>query len=576
MSQRIRSLTPKACPACGTVGQLSRVKNQLVCQQCGYSPSSPSALSPFTAPITSLGDDEVDPPQDSPIANHQPTSELKKIKPIPRPRAIPTADQARSQVAAPSGHQPAAPKKPTFKVPDTSPSPYSAERLEELKKIPVIEAITHPEPISSWVSAIYSTALQHARKQEWAEAAKSFRRTLEDERDFVDAHLWLARLSLTEKDMRDHLSTVLAIMPNHGEAMTRMMVLNGQMTDAEATRALNPHAAPKTQVASGPVAANAKLIKCPNCGGRMRAGDDGRSVVCEFCGHTEGRDMGTDSGVKSFSMAMLKQRGQPVRWIVGDRLLKCQTCGAERTLKQGAMSERCLFCGSSYVVQTDALGSFQQPDGMMRFAVNQQQAMEAVQQALKSGVERVKGWFVNNEAGRITLDTMYLPFWLFDFTLDVKKTITRKSGQRSQSQSMPAVRYETVTEMANDVPVMGSKEIDPRLINGAGRFMFDRIKPYHPDLLASHSAMIYHLPFDKAVLDARQSVAERMRMVYEQETSGGEEVRVSILFQQVMFRLVLLPFWVVTILEQDGDLRPALVNGQTGTVALGKARKPKG
>jgi len=560
MSQRIRSLTPKACPACGTVGRFARVDHQIVCQQCGYTPMDASAASPFTAPITCLGDEEVDNPQST-------ASNLKKIKPRLK------AETPESSVVPPV-KQTTAPQKPTLKIPASPSSPYTPQRLEELKKFPILEGLIHPEPVSSWVRAIYSTALQHARKQEWTEAAKSFRRTLEDERDFLDAHLWLARLSLNDKETRNHLSTILALMPNHAEAMTHMMVLNGQMTNAEASRALNPNAAPKTQIADSPVATTAKLMKCPNCGGRMRAGDDAQSVVCEFCGHTEGREMGQESGLKSFSMAMLKQRGQQVQWIVGDRLLKCQTCGAERTLQHGAMSERCLFCGSSYVVQTDALGSFQQPDGMVRFGINQQQAMEAVQQALNSTVERVKGWFVSNEVGRIALETLYLPFWVFDFTLEVKRTITRTSNQRSNSNMGPAVRYETLAEMANDVPVVGSKEIDQRLIDGAGRFLFDRTKPYHPDLLASHSAMIYHLPFDKAALEARQSVAERMRMMHA-DGNSSEEVRVSILFQQIMFRLVLLPFWVVTILEQDGDIRPALVNGQTGMVALGKARKPK-
>lgn len=553
MSQRIRSLTPKACPACGTVGRFARVDNQIVCQQCGYTPVDMLATSPFSAPITSLGDDEVDSPETT-------ASNLKKIKPRPRPETpvVPPAKQTTSS------------QKPTFKIPASPSSPYSPERLEELKKFPILEGLIHPEPVSGWVRAIYSTALQHVRKQEWTEAAKSFQRTLEDERDFIDAHLWLARLSLNDKETRNHLSTLLALMPNHAEAMTHMMVLNGQMTNAEASRALNPNAAPKMQIADSPVATTAKLMKCSNCGGRMRAGDDGGSVVCEFCGHTEGRDMGQESGLKSFSMAMLKQRGQQVQWIVGNRLLKCQTCGAERTLQHGTMSERCLFCGSSYVVQTDALGSFQQPDGMVRFSINQQQAMEAVQQALNSSLERVKGWFVSNEVGRITLEALYLPFWVFDFTLEVKRTITRTSNQGSRHSQGPAVRFETLSEMANDVPVVGSKEIDQKLIDGAGRFLLDRTKPYHPDLLASHSAMIYHLPFDKAALEARQSVAERMRMMH-----GGEEVGVSVLFQQIMFRLVLLPFWVVTILEQDGDIRPALVNGQSGTVALGKARKPK-
>jgi hypothetical protein len=128
--------------------------------------------------------------------------------------------------------------------------------------------------------------------------------------------------------------------------------------------------------------------------------------------------------------------------------------------------------------------------------------------------------------------------------------------------------------MAHDVPILGAREIEPQLVAQVSRFILDQVQPYQADLLASHSALIYHLPFDKASLDARQVVANQMRGQYEINT-GNEEIRISTLFQQILFRLVLLPFWVVRIIEQDGDIRPALVNGQTGQVALGKARKPK-
>jgi len=514
----------------------------MTCQQCGY--TSDSAAPVLVRPQGIESDEPAD---------------IKRLKP------------GLKRLKSDAPPTPPTPPAPSAAAPSAA---YSAERLAHFKKMAAMESLMHPTPVSSWVQAIYSTGLQHVRKQEWDEAAKAFHRAIDEERDFVDGHLWLARLSRTEKEQRDHLSEVLAMMPNHAEAMSMIMVLNGQMSEDEAVRALNPNAGPQTQTATQPVQVSAKLMTCSNCGGRMRAGEDGQSVVCEFCGHTEARVMAQDYGLKSFSMAMLKQRGQQIQWVVGDRLLKCQTCGAERTLQHGTLSERCLFCGSSYVVQSDALGSFQQPDGMLRFAISKQQAVDAVQEALKGTVERVKGWFVNNEVGRISLETLYMPFWLFDLTLDIKRTITRKESNRRASSVDSPVCYDSIAEMAYDVPILAAQEVDQRLVERAGQFHMDQIQPYHPDLLASYSALIYRLPFDKAALDARQRVANRMRDLYEAST-GSEEVRVSLLFQQIMFRLVLMPFWVVTIYERDGDLRPAMVNGQTGTVALGKARKPQ-
>jgi hypothetical protein len=38
--------------------------------------------------------------------------------------------------------------------------------------------------------------------------------------------------------------------------------------------------------------------------------------------------------------------------------------------------------------------------------------------------------------------------------------------------------------------------------------------------------------------------------------------------------LLLLPVWVATITEEDGDIRLGLVHGQKGKAVLGKAYKP--
>ena len=52
-------------------------------------------------------------------------------------------------------------------------------------------------------------------------------------------------------------------------------------------------------------------------------------------------------------------------------------------------------------------------------------------------------------------------------------------------------------------------------------------------------------------------------------------IHVTTAIQQMSFRLVLLPVWIATLVEQDKDVRGALVNGQTGQVVLGKAEKPQ-
>jgi hypothetical protein len=80
--------------------------------------------------------------------------------------------------------------------------------------------------------------------------------------------------------------------------------------------------------------------------------------------------------------------------------------------------------------------------------------------------------------------------------------------------------------------------------------------------------------FDAASLSARSSASETMRQkhdVPDSQTNGSVSVFAQV--QSMSFSLLLLPVFVVTMKERDGDRRAALVNGQTGVVALGKTEK---
>jgi hypothetical protein len=68
-----------------------------------------------------------------------------------------------------------------------------------------------------------------------------------------------------------------------------------------------------------------------------------------------------------------------------------------------------------------------------------------------------------------------------------------------------------------------------------------------------------------------------MRARHQQHTDSSEvQVNIFTSVRQMSFRLLLLPVWVAALTEEDGDVRAALVNGQTGQVALGRTEKRAG
>jgi hypothetical protein len=427
---------------------------------------------------------------------------------------------------------------------------------------PVTEGITHSEPLSHWATARYSTALQLVREKKYDEALQAFFRVLDEDRNFLDVHLWIARLTEDAAQRREHLSVVLAQQPVHLEAVREMMLLNGQLTEEEAARSADSYYQPGVESPDVPVSVQAQQVKCRVCGGEMTTSEDGKESYCAFCGHREPLTRQADYGLKSVMMAMVKRRGQETVWAVGEHLLQCKSCGAERTLPAQHLATRCPFCGSKYVIETDALNSFQQPDGVLPFTLSRDQAEEAIDTA---------------RAKHIDLEGIYVPCWLFDAALQVNRTIVDRSSQRDpfgKPHANLAYRQETLSDMAHDVPVYAVKSPSPRLLDALGRSDYDSVVPYESGLLATHTALIYAIDFDKASLMVRDKISALMREQHSEDMNQDTQVTVSSLVQQMFYRLVLIPVWVATITEEDGDLRPCLVHGQTGKVARGKARKP--
>lgn len=423
--------------------------------------------------------------------------------------------------------------------------------------------------ISPWARAAFETAQVAARRGDVAEARDALRRALETEPDLTDAHYALALLSTDPAEKRAHLADVLLAMPNHLDAMRELMVLDGRLSADEAART-HHFDDPETRRAAEPVGTRTTALACPVCGGDLTVDPDDGHVECRFCGYRAASAPPVQSDRDSLAAALLQRKAQPVRWKIGRRLLHCNQCGAERTIPATALSNRCPFCNSNHVVQQDALGSFQQPDALVRFRVSPDAADALVRKRLRRVDQRLAGVFDTNAVRRLELEGVYLPFWTFDALLDVTQVFT----PRDSSRPVPPERVQ-FRDGCHDLTVAGVTRPPASLTRRLEPFDFEPAVAYAPKLLARFPASLYDVDFDKASLEARSLAAAWMRDKHGTTNRTDVEVRVSSAVLQMSFRLVLLPVWVGVITEADGDLRPVLVNGQSGKVVLGRAQKQR-
>ncbi len=433
--------------------------------------------------------------------------------------------------------------------------------------------ISNEKDINVRAVSLFYTAQDYLFQENKAEALDSLRQAIDLQPDFLDAHLWMAKISDDEQVKRDHLGSILAYNPGHTEAMRMLMVLNGRLTPEQAAKTYGDGEL-QLQRAEAPVATETTTLKCPTCKGDLTVDDVTGSVKCRFCGYTALKPTPRDVGAESLVAAMLQRRAQAVKWIIGERLLECSECGASRTLAGNQLSARCPFCGSNHVIEKDALGSFEQPEGLIPFKISREEAGARIKEQLKSFSERVKGWFDSNKIAAATLNGYYLPFWLFDATVEISRTIivNNPSGDRNRRPREPYQRT-TINDALYDVEVCAVKSPPPGLTHQLGDYHPGEMLAYTPELLAKYPAQLYTTDVDRAALEAHSIISNIMRSKHNVHESSDVTVSVFSNIQQMSFRLVLAPVWIAQLVEVDKDRRVALVNGQTGKVVLGKTEK---
>ncbi len=440
-------------------------------------------------------------------------------------------------------------------------------------------AILYRGELSIHARSAFNTGQDQLHDGKPEQALESFKRALSAQPDFIDAHLAIADLVEDEATKRDHLGAVLAYDNNNPEALRRLMVLNGRLSEAEAARSYHYNDQQVEQIDTVEADHNETLI-CPVCGGTLTVDAASGQVRCKHCGYVAVQQPSRNVGADSLTMALLERKAQPVRWVVGKRILHCQQCGAERTIPARKMRFECPFCGSTQVIQQDPRESLEQPDGLVRFRISRDEASARIRAEMDTLKRRIVNIFDNNRIAYQTIEGLYLPFWVFDTWLDVTETRTYMSGQGNDTlfnlrASQPVYEENTFSDAMLNIPVCAVTSPAPALTRRLTPYRLDEKVAYQPKLLAKFPAQLYDIDFDKASLDAHSIASKTMRRKHEAGKRDSEQmrIRISALVKNMSFQLLLLPVWVVSVIEEDDDRRSILVNGQTGEVILGKVQK---
>lgn len=428
------------------------------------------------------------------------------------------------------------------------------------------KAVNIPTRSGSLPQAHYQAMMEMRQARNWRREKnrpneiRSLRRALHYNPRLLQAHLRLGRILPDVRERRKHLLAARRIDPENMEAITLLSRLHAQLTPEQAARFFGDEAPVK---AAEQVHTETQEMECPRCRGALRSKPAEGRLECPHCGYQEALP-DADARLSDVQARMAENLGK-TRWQIGERLMACDHCGAQWA-HETRLSTHCPYCQSAHIVLRDSVGSFQQPDGVIPFATDELLAQEAIEKRLERFQSRLRNLFDSQRVKRIVLRPVYLPFWVFDEPIDIRlQTEFDVVGFKH-----PHVDPRTTTPgRSYDLGICGVKTIPQRYTQQLGRYFRFSMRQYVPGIL-DHPAEIYEVPLNQAVLRARSllamavgsSVARYTKDIFASDFSGAS------------YQLVLAPVWLGTLYEEDGDVRSALVNGQTRQVVLGRSRKP--
>mgnify|MGYP004443994917 CR=1 FL=1 len=337
--------------------------------------------------------------------------------------------------------------------------------------------------------------------------------------------------------------------------------------------------------------------KCPACGGALEFNITEQKMKCPFCDSvfevSQFQDMDKDldketkkaKAAPSDDEAAAKEstggfndkwnfdKEAGTEWGAGEEealsVFLCESCGGEIVGDDTLASARCPYCDSIMVRKEQLSGSLK-PDYVIPFKLGKDRAKEEFKKHLL-GKKLLDRRFVDeNKIDEIK--GVYVPFWLFDVSLDADLTY-EGIDHRSWREGDYMVYESDINDIHlagevafNTIPVDGSSKMADDLMESLEPFDFREAVPFQTAYLAGYMADKYDVTVSESMPNVRRRVRGSAVDIFSQDVPHFDTITnrsADIFLKDSQAKYALYPVWLLTI-KWDGEIYLYAMNGQTG------------
>ena len=302
--------------------------------------------------------------------------------------------------------------------------------------------------------------------------------------------------------------------------------------------------------------------KCPSCGGYLEFDPTQQRFVCPYCG-------------QSFDVAERQAPAQETSMEQEQpavmRGYHCQMCGAEIVVGETTAATRCYYCHNP-VVLTDRLSNDFQPDGVVPFRLQKQEAEEQFKRLVERKAFIDRDFF--STAQLEDFSGVYYPYWYGDLegTASFEGEGRRSTTAVGPRETVTTTRVYKVNREGRlhfrRMVRKGLSSVDRQLSDGIHPYRLEELKDFSGAYLSGFMAERRDVEMASAQAEMEQEASGYAPTLMRQGGSFDSLTgRASFKPDKARMRSILLPAWVLTY-RGGKDNKPYyyMMNGQTGAV----------
>lgn len=309
-------------------------------------------------------------------------------------------------------------------------------------------------------------------------------------------------------------------------------------------------------------------VQCPHCSAPVHFSANKGKMHCEYCGYEFDA-----SEIKSDINEEVNQEETIEEEVIDESGVSyvrynCPDCGAEIITDENTAATFCLYCGNTSIIKSRLEGKFA-PSLIIPFKTEKEKAIEAFKN-IRKGRPFVPASF-NSEANIEKITGLYIPFWLYNVTVDASMdgTATKVKTWSTGNTHYTKTDYYNVERAGifgfKRIPVDGSKKFDNDIMNTIEPFDYKELVKFNHAYLSGFLAEKYDVDSEEAFTDAKERALKSGKDALDKSLRYATVNRINekIDIKDYNHEYVLLPVWMVSV-KYNNEYYIFAMNGQTG------------